>query len=91
VPSGDEILRQLKGMVFGDEDTGKSKPKSSKNKGGKCKKNTPNKRQQRVIMYCGRRRVFSLGCHTGRIIYYGTTLMCCYNTPIKINLLLSVV
>jgi hypothetical protein len=30
-------------MVFGDEDVGKSKPKSSKNKGEKRKKNTLNK------------------------------------------------
>jgi hypothetical protein len=30
-------------MIFGDEDAGKSKPKSSKNKGEKQKKNTPNK------------------------------------------------
>jgi hypothetical protein len=45
VPSGDEILRQLKGMPFGDENAGKSKPESSKKKGEKWKKSTPNNRQ----------------------------------------------
>jgi hypothetical protein len=43
VPSGYEILSQLEGMIFGDENDGKSKPESSNNKGEKWKKNTPNK------------------------------------------------
>jgi hypothetical protein len=43
VPSGYKILKELEGMIFGDEDVDKSKPKSSKHKKEKRKKNTPNK------------------------------------------------
>jgi hypothetical protein len=35
VLNGNEILRQLKSMVFGDEDAGKSKSESSSNMDGK--------------------------------------------------------
>jgi hypothetical protein len=37
VPSTDEILRQLEWMIFGDENIGKSKPKSNSNIVGKKK------------------------------------------------------
>ena len=45
VPSGDEILRQLEGMPFGDENAGKTRSESNKNKGEKRKKGTSNEQQ----------------------------------------------
>ena len=44
MPSGYEILRQLEGMIFGDENAGKAKM-DSKKKGKKWKKSTPTERQ----------------------------------------------
>jgi hypothetical protein len=44
VPSGDEILRQLKGIIFGDENIGKAKT-DSKKKGKKQKNNILAQRQ----------------------------------------------
>ena len=45
VPSKDEILRQLKVMPFGDENVGKTRSQSNKNKGEKRKKDTSNEQQ----------------------------------------------
>jgi hypothetical protein len=70
VTSGDEILRQLEGMVFGDESAGKTpKPLESTNKD--CKKKEKkrrrrrrgrgiirrNKKNQWPLKYCEKRKV----------------------------------
>jgi hypothetical protein len=52
VPSGDDILVQLEGMVFGDESTGKElkpikKPKTENNKKQKKRKKTPMKKKKK--------------------------------------------
>jgi hypothetical protein len=47
VPSGDEILRQLEGMVFGDESAGKTpKPPESTKKDRKKKKKKKKKKDE---------------------------------------------
>jgi hypothetical protein len=67
VPSGDEILRQLEGMVFGDESAGKTPdPTESKKKGHKKKKKKII--SQWPLRYCGKRKVFFLGSCIGKII-----------------------
>jgi hypothetical protein len=52
VPSGDDILVQLEGMVFGDESAGKElkpieKPKTENNKKQKKRKKTPMKKKKK--------------------------------------------
>jgi hypothetical protein len=84
VPSGDEILRQLEGMTFGDESAGKTpnpteltkkdrKKKKKKKKKKKRKKRgrgrqIKRKQRQQHLICCGRRRVFFLGCRIRKII-----------------------
>jgi hypothetical protein len=51
VPSGDEILRQLEGMAFGDESAGKTpKPPGSTKKDRKKKKEKKRRRRGRGII-----------------------------------------
>ena len=70
VPSGEEILKQLEGMVFGDESAGKTpKPPKSTKKNHKKKKRKKkrrwrrgrgikkrNKKNQRPLKYCGKKK-----------------------------------
>jgi hypothetical protein len=80
VPSGDEILRQLEGMIFGNESAGKTpKPPASTKKDHKKKKKKRSRRRRGRGMirrtkknqwpqkYCGKRKVFFSGCHIGKI------------------------
>jgi hypothetical protein len=46
MPSGDEILRQLEGMIFGDESVGKE-PKPTEKSKTDSKKTKKNKRSKR--------------------------------------------
>jgi hypothetical protein len=74
VPNGDEILRQLEEMVFGDESAGKtpnptkSTKKDHKKKKEKRGRGIKRKKSQRPLRYCGKRKVFFLGCRIGKII-----------------------
>jgi hypothetical protein len=67
VPSGDEILRLLEGMVCGDE-SGSKEPKPIEKLKTDGKKNKRSGRgllrkdKQWLITSCGKRKVFSLGC-----------------------------
>jgi hypothetical protein len=62
-------------MPFGDENAGKTRSQSIKKKERSGRKVLLMNNNQRVIMYYGRGRLFSLGCHTGRIIYCYTTMI----------------
>jgi hypothetical protein len=75
VPSRDRILRQLEGMPFGDENANKSNQKVVRTRERCGRRVLPTNNNQRVTMYYGRRKVFSLDCYTGKIIYCSTTLM----------------
>ena len=81
VLSGDEILRQLEGMAFGDESAGKTpdptkltkndrkKKKGKKKKKKKRKRKTNKKKDEPAApVCCGRRKVFFLSCRIGKII-----------------------
>jgi hypothetical protein len=81
VPSEEEILRQLEGMVFGDESTGKTpKPSLSTKKDRKKKKKRKSSRRRRgrriiirtkknqwPLKYYGKRKVFFSGYRIGKI------------------------
>jgi hypothetical protein len=47
MPSGDEILRQLEGMIFGDESVGKEPKPTEKSKTDSKKTKKKNKRSKR--------------------------------------------